>query len=379
MLRAQLFLLFYVAFTFGIWISFSSIKFISSRLFPIWLQNSILAGYSFIFLLSYLSFPLGYFLATYESILKCQMAFLCLGHLIILSVLFTTEVFLINWIIKSRKVIITSTLYILAVILTLDGAIRAFRNPIVNHISLRLDNFPTGLDGLTLVHISDIHIGPTVGREELRTMVRQVNSLLPDLVVISGDLTDLTMARGRDAIRPLSWIQSTFGVYFATGNHDHYVLDMESLKHELLAAGVIPLLNERVEITSGDSEDDWFYLAGLEDISTRQIKDGGHLMDIHNALGGRVKNRTTILIAHQPNAMREALEWGVELILGGHTHGGQFFPVFIPVYLFNPFFAGLYQPTDNTYVYVNTGTFFYMVPIKHWFRREIAVFHLYAK
>ena len=377
MLRSQLFLLAYVAFTFGIWISFKSIKFIVFCL-PIRLQNSILAAYSFIFCLAYLAFPLGFILASDESVLKCQIAFICLGHLTILTALFTTEL-LITRVLKSRNLIITITLYILATLLTIDGVIRAFRGPIVNHISLQLDNFPRGLSGLTLVHISDIHIGPTVGKRELQDMVMQVNSLLPDLVVISGDLIDLPMARGREVLQSLRWLESTRGVYFATGNHDHYILDMEGLVEELLPLGVIPLLNERVEIKSSENEDDWFYLAGIEDISTRLMQDGGHLMDIHDALGGRVKNHTTVLIAHQPNAMREALEWGVELILGGHTHGGQFFPVCIPVYLFNPFFAGLYQPTENSYVYVNTGTFYYMVPIKHWFRREITVFHLYSK
>ncbi|KAI6661934.1 Transmembrane protein with metallophosphoesterase domain [Oopsacas minuta] len=376
MIRSQLFLIFYIAFTFGIWISYKSLKYILTQLFPTWMTTVLLGIYSILFLLSYISFPLGLLLANYKSVLICKISFLSLGHLVIISVFFTIEVFFVNKFLKSRKLAISISIYIIAVILTIDGAIRAYSEPSINHVNLKLNNFPKSLNGLTLVHISDIHIGPIIGRDEVNEMVEQVNVLQPDVIIISGDLTDLSVARGGMAMDPLGKLKSKYGTYFATGNHDYYILDMNTLIEKLKSLGIIPLLNERVQVP-GNEENDWFYIAGLEDISTRALGDKNHLIDIHRALGGRDKDHATVLIAHQPNAMREAVEWKVELILGGHTHGGQFFPLNIVIYFFNPFFAGLYTPVPNTYVYVNTGTFFYMIPLKHIFRREICVFHLY--
>ena len=94
-------------------------------------------------------------------------------------------------------------------------------------------------------------------------------------------------------------------------------------------------------------------------------------MDIHAALSGRTKDIPTIVLAHQPRAAAEAIMWNdVRLVLSGHTHGGQFFPFMVTVYLFNPFFAGLYEPRENVYVYVSSGTLFYTVPFRHY-RPEI--------
>ena len=376
MIRSQLFLIFYIVFSVGIYTSYKSLKFIFSQIFPFWLTKLFLVFYSIVFILGYISFPLGLLLANHKSVLICKIAFLCLGHLVIMSAFFGVEIFLINRFLKSRKLLLSLTLYLIAIILTADGFIRASTEHNINNVHLKLNNFPKGLNGFTLVHISDIHIGPIIGIHEVREVVEQVNKLNPDLIVISGDLTDLSVGRGGIAMDPLGELQSKYGTYFATGNHDYYTLDMNNLISKLKSLHVIPLLNERVKIVSNTDSKDWFYLAGIEDISTRSLGEENHLIDIHAALAGRDKSRTTIVIAHQPNAMREAIEWGVELVLGGHTHGGQFFPVDIVIYLFNPFFAGLYNPIPDTYVYVNPGTCFYMVPIKHIFRKEIALFHL---
>ena len=90
-------------------------------------------------------------------------------------------------------------------------------------------------------------------------------------------------------------------------------------------------------------------------------------MDLHRALSGRTKSVPTIVLAHQPHAAAEAIEWSdVHLVLSGHTHAGQVFPFMILVYLYNPFFVGLYQPYSGVYVYVSPGVNYYTLPYRHY-------------
>ncbi len=90
-------------------------------------------------------------------------------------------------------------------------------------------------------------------------------------------------------------------------------------------------------------------------------------MDLHAALSGRQKGIPTIVLAHQPWAAVEAIMWeDVRLVLSGHTHAGQMFPTIIPVYLYNPFLVGLYEPQPGVFVYVSPGTLYYLVPFRHY-------------
>ncbi len=90
-------------------------------------------------------------------------------------------------------------------------------------------------------------------------------------------------------------------------------------------------------------------------------------MDIHQALSTRTKNIPTIVLAHQPKAAAEAIEWrDVNLILSGHTHAGQVLPFMLPVYLYNPFFVGLYQPYEGVFVYVSPGVNYFNLPLRHY-------------
>lgn len=94
-------------------------------------------------------------------------------------------------------------------------------------------------------------------------------------------------------------------------------------------------------------------------------------MDIHAALTGRTKGIPTVVLAHQPRAAAEAIMWDdVRLVLSGHTHAGQIFPWMVVIYLTHPFFAGLYQPVPDVYVYVSPGTLYFMIPFRHY-RPEI--------
>lgn len=99
-------------------------------------------------------------------------------------------------------------------------------------------------------------------------------------------------------------------------------------------------------------------------------------MDLHAALSGRQKGVPTVVLAHQPWAAVEAIMWNdVRLVLSGHTHAGQIFPAIIPIYFFNPFLVGLYEPRPGVFVYVNPGTLYYLVPFRHY-RPEITAITL---
>lgn len=100
-------------------------------------------------------------------------------------------------------------------------------------------------------------------------------------------------------------------------------------------------------------------------------------MNIHAALSGREKGVPTIVLAHQPWAAVEAIMWDdVRLVLSGHTHAGQLFPFLPLVYLANPFFVGLYEARPSVFVYVNSGTVYFMLPFRHYYKSEITEFTL---
>lgn len=100
-------------------------------------------------------------------------------------------------------------------------------------------------------------------------------------------------------------------------------------------------------------------------------------MKLSQALNGRSSRFPTVLLAHQPKAAQQALDkyQDIDLILSGHTHGGQFFPMNIPIYFFNPFFSGLYKYKE-TYVYVTSGTYFAAAPLRIGSQAEITVLSL---
>ena len=103
---------------------------------------------------------------------------------------------------------------------------------------------------------------------------------------------------------------------------------------------------------------------------------GAHTTDLEAALGSRTKGTPTVVLAHQPRAAMEAVQWSdIRLTLSGHTHAGQFFPFSVFVYFLNPLFVGLYEPRPGVFAYVSPGTLYYVVPFRHY-RPEITHFTL---
>jgi len=231
----------------------------------------------------------------------------------------------------------------------------------VKRVEVTLAHLPLELDGFTLVQLTDLHLGPMRHGDWVAEVVRRVNELKPDLVAITGDLVDGTVAQLADDVAPLKSLEAPQGVYFVTGNHEYFSDLTGWLKH-LPSIGLRVLRNERVTIRRGGPGGPCFDLAGVDDHEGRRFAPG-HGADIPKAMRGADPNRAVVLLAHQPKAVLEACRHNVGLVLSGHTHGGQIWPWRYLVYLQQPYVDGLHNH-KGTQIYVSDGTGFWGPPMR---------------
>lgn len=228
----------------------------------------------------------------------------------------------------------------------------------VKRLEVELAKLPASLDGTTIVQISDVHIGPSIGRGFIERVVETINELRPDVVAITGDLVDGSVEQLADAVAPLADIESRYGAYFVTGNHEYYSGAPKWCEH-LGGLGLRVLRNERVSIGEGQQ---CFDLAGIDDYHATRFGNG-HGADLDRALDGRDAERVCVLLAHQPRAVGDAKRHGVDLQLSGHTHGGQIWPFNWLVKLQQPVVSGL-ERIGETLVYVSNGTGYWGPPMR---------------
>lgn len=220
-------------------------------------------------------------------------------------------------------------------------------------VSVKLKNLK---QSYKIVQLSDIHIGGLIDTKFIKSIVQRVNALKPDIVVITGDLIDLDVAYAKNSLDTLREINSTYGTYFIVGNHE-YFHNIEKIIESVKSLGIRVLENENVYI---GEEGIGFNLAGVYDIMG--YRTDTYKPDLSKALDG-VKKSPTILLAHQPRYIQEVKN-GVDLMLSGHTHGGQLYPFRFLVQLQQPYISGLHQHNENLQIYVNKGTGFWGPPMR---------------
>ncbi|MCM2577945.1 metallophosphoesterase [Streptomyces meridianus] len=235
------------------------------------------------------------------------------------------------------------------------GAHGVLDGPTVKRTRITLAKLPRSADGYRVAVVSDIHLGPMLGRSHTRRIVDAVNGTRPDLVAIVGDLVDGTVADLGPAAEPLVRLRSRHGTYFVTGNHEYYSGAAEWVDH-LRDLGVHPLENARVELPGFD-------LAGVNDVAAEGEGPTGAGPDFRAALGDRDPARASVLLAHQPVLIHDAVKHGVDLQLSGHTHGGQLWPGPYLAALANPTVAGLERYGD-TQLYVTRGAGAWGPPVR---------------
>jgi predicted MPP superfamily phosphohydrolase len=232
------------------------------------------------------------------------------------------------------------------------------RRVVVKRVEVPLARLPAGLHGTNIVQLSDVHIGPTLGRRFLSRVVDKVNALQPEVVVITGDLVDGSVERLGPAVAVLARLRARHGVFFVTGNHEYYS-GADAWCTFLTGLGVRVLRNERVAIGAGAQSYD---LAGVDDFSAHHF-GGDHGADLSRALAGRDASRELILLAHQPRAVVDAERAGVGLQISGHTHGGQIWPFNYLVRLQQPVTSGLVR-FGRSLIYVSNGTGYWGPPMR---------------
>jgi predicted MPP superfamily phosphohydrolase len=231
------------------------------------------------------------------------------------------------------RALAAGALVVLGGSVALHGGLRV---PRAKRIEVTLANWPSALDGFRIVQISDIHIGPILGRGFAAQLVARVNALEPDLVAVTGDLVDGGVEHVGAEVQPFADLRAKHGVFFVPGNHDFYS-GLDGWLARVESLGMRVLRNERVAI-GGEGG---FDLAGVDD--HRGDWRLGSTEDIASAVRGRNPTRALVLLAHDPTTFVAAAAAGVDLQLSGHTHGGQLWPFKALVRLATPFVAGFYR------------------------------------
>ncbi len=208
-----------------------------------------------------------------------------------------------------------------------------------------------------VVQISDLHIGGLIDKAFVKTSVEQINSLHADVVVITGDLIDASIERVKETVDELKAIDSRLGVYYIVGNHE-YFHGIESILAYMKSIGVHVLENSALLIEDVEP----FYIAGVYDVFG--YRHGSFQPDIQKAYENITQGYPVLLLAHQPRYIYNLEDKKPDLILSGHTHGGQIWPFNHLVKLQQPFLKGLHELEDNRHIYINSGIGFWGPPMR---------------
>jgi predicted MPP superfamily phosphohydrolase len=254
--------------------------------------------------------------------------------------------------------------------LTACGLAEARRIPEIVEVNVTLENLPPGFDGFRILQITDLHASMTIRHDYVKGVVDKTNAQKPDMIVITGDLADGRVIELRTETAPLADLQAKFGKFFVTGNHEYYS-GVDSWLSEVRRLGFIPLINEHRIIRNHGAE---IVLAGITDYRASRIVPH-HASDPEAALAGAPENMVKIMLAHQPKSVFQAEPTGADLLITGHTHGGQYFPWNYMVSLDQPYVHGLHRH-GKTQVYVSRGTGYWGPPIRIGAPSEITVLRL---
>lgn len=236
----------------------------------------------------------------------------------------------------------------------------------VEKVRIQLKRLPKKLEGFRLIHLSDIHHSPFTSLEHILRAVTVANSLKPDMFVLTGDYVSHESEYIEPVAEALGKLESEFGTFACLGNHDHWT-DADLVTDSFRRAGISVFINEGARLEARGAS---FWLAGVDDYMVGKT-------DLPAALRGSFPDEMKMLLAHNPVLVRQAARYNVDLVLSGHTHGGQVKlredekRVLPRRSLKN----GLHQ-RKNTQIYITRGIGTVVLPIRYQCPPEISLLEL---
>jgi uncharacterized protein len=300
----------------------------------------------------------GPFAATYELLGMNWMAVLFIVTVSVLSIDIVTGFGLI---LRRSAPVLRSAALVAGVIAAVFAIVQGMRAPVVESYDVHIPGLPEEANGMVIVAMSDLHLGSLIGRQWMEARVLQVRDQKPDLVVLLGDIVEGHGQSEDELISALSHLSAPLGVWAVPGNHESYghIDRFITLMEE---SGVYVLRDTFAEIIPG------LILAGVDDMRGRGGPDRRD--DPTFALLAERSSETTILLSHRPWGADSAAENGVDLMLSGHTHGGQIWPFGHLVKREYPLLAGEYHVGALT-VLVCRGTGTWGPRMRLWRAGEI--------
>jgi hypothetical protein len=216
----------------------------------------------------------------------------------------------------------------------------------VTRLDIPLRGLPPEMEGLSILQVSDVHYGMLIGNGRLSKIVDLINELNPDIIVITGDLVDESVAHMGEMETPLSHLRSRLGVFAVTGNHEYHA-GVDRVVAIMKRAGIRVLRNEVAVLPGG------LQILGIDDPMGAH-RAGAHEPNFDRLISTLDSRKPSILLYHQPRNFEKAAEAGVDLQLSGHMHGAQVLLLRPLSYVIFPHFRGLYRHGES-YLYVSRG------------------------
>lgn len=258
-------------------------------------------------------------------------------------------------------------IFVLSLMMIVYGTFNGIKTPDVTSVKIELKGLRAPIRAAVL---SDLHIGGLIEVNKINEIVQIVNDLDVDMIFLTGDIVDARLSDVEEAVDNLGRLKAKDGIFYVLGNHE-YFHDIENIVNKIKSLGFNVLINQSQIVHNNVN------IVGIADLMGFRV---GYLMpDIQEAFLQIDSALPTILLSHQPKVIEYLYDDNkVDLILSGHTHGGQIFPFSLAVLIQQPYLYGLHEISNflKTKIYVNQGTGFWGPPMRIGSYREITLLEL---
>jgi len=282
--------------------------------------------------------------------------------------LFSQQVKASSWLSVSNQGSFTAIMSLSLIIIFL-GHLNA-THPVVKTLRFQVNKMADGRTGLRAVMLSDIHLGMYNRSNRLGALVRKINELEPEIVFFAGDIVDEAISTEEEErmVRLMKDIRAPLGLFACPGNHEYYG-GLEKNISYLERAGVQELLDEALKV------DGSFYLIGRKDWAAQRFGDSRASLQDIMAAGQIDPSLPIIVLDHQPIRLEEAQQAGVDLLLCGHTHAGQLFPLdIVNRFIYEKNWG--YLKKGQTHIYVTSGAGTWGPAVRTGSRSEMVLLEL---